>query len=173
MEFAEFFTQMHWSVIMLLVVALVFLIAEAFIPGFGVCGITGVVSGIAAVICEAIFTKSLFDVFFLIFLILIVFTVLFIIFSHSFSKGLLKKTPLVENRSAVPENYGKSKNLDQLIGKVGEVVSACKPVGKAIIEGKTYTVCAKMGKIGVGDKVKVVEIKDSSIKVEIIGGENE
>ena len=173
MEFAEFFTQMHWSVIMLLVIALAFLIAEAFIPGFGVCGITGVVSGVAAVICEAIFTKSVFDVFFLIFLILIIFTVLFIIISHSFSKGLLKKTPLVENRSAVPENYGKSKNLDELIGKEGEVVSACKPVGKAIIEGKTYTVCAKIGRIGEGDKVKVVEIKDSSIKVERIGGENE
>lgn len=173
MEFAEFFTQMHWSVIMLLVIAMVFLIAEALIPGFGVCGITGIVSGVAAVICEAVFTKSVFDVFFLIFLILLVFTVLFIIFSHSFNKGLLKKTPLVENRSAVPENYGKSKNLDELVGKEGEVVSACKPVGKAVIEGKTYTVCAKIGKIRVGDKVKVVEIKDSSIKVERIGGKDE
>ena len=117
MEFAEFFTQMHWAVIMLLAISLVLLIIEAVIPGFGVCGISGIAAGIAAVVCEAVFTKSLFDVFFLIFIILVVFTILFIIFSHSFSKGLLKKTPLVEDGTAIPKDYGKNKKLDLLVGK--------------------------------------------------------
>lgn len=173
MEFAQFFTQMHWAVIMLLVLALVLLIVEAIIPGFGICGISGIAAGVAAVICEAIFTRSLFDVFFLIFIILLVFTILFVVFSHSFSKGLLKKTPLVENGTAIPKDYGKHKKLETLVGKEGEVVSICKPVGKAKIEGKTYTVCSTRGTIYPGDKIRVVEIKDNTVKVEYIGGENE
>lgn len=173
MEFAQFFTQMHWAVIMLLVLCLVLLIVEAIIPGFGICGVSGIAAGVAAVICEAIFTKSLFDVFFLIFIILLVFTILFIIFSHSFNKGLLKKTPLVEDGTAIPKDYGKHKHLENLIGKEGEVISICKPVGKAIIEGKTYTVCSTRGTIYPGEMVKVAEIKDNTIKVEYIGGENE
>ena len=80
MEFAEFFTQMHWSVIVLLATALIFLIVELIVPGFGVWGISGIVCGIAAVVCEAIFTKSLFDVFFMIFLVLVVFTIMFALF---------------------------------------------------------------------------------------------
>ena len=176
MQFVEFFTQMHWSVIMLLSVALVLLIIEAVIPGFGFCGISGIVSGIAAIICEAIFTKSLFDVFFLIFLSLVVFTAIFIIFALLFNKGFLKKTPLVENNSAVPKDYGKQKNLQALVGKEGIITSICKPVGKAEIEGKAYTVTSIRGTIYEGEQVKVVEIKDNTIRVELVtkeGGENE
>ncbi len=168
MEFVEFFTQMHWAVIMLVCVGLVLLIIEAILPGFGVCGITGILSGIAAVVCEAIFTKSLFDVFFLIFLVLVVFTLFFVVVSLMLSKGPLKKTPLVETGTAIPEHYGKLKNLDELVGKQGEVVSACKPVGKAVIDGKTYTVHSTQGTINVGEKIKVVGIKNTTINIECL-----
>ncbi len=173
MQFVEFFTQMHWSVITLLAAFVVLFIIEGILPGFGVCGILGTICGIAAIVCEAIFTKSLFDVFFLIFLVLLLFVILFVIFSHSFSKGLLKKTPLVENNSALPENYGKDEKLKTLIGKEGEVISQCKPVGKAKIDGTVYTVCSVKDFIYEGQKIKVVEIKDSVIRVDLIGGENE
>lgn len=173
MEFVEFFTQMHWSVIALLAACLVLLIIEGVVPGFGFWGISGIVAGIAAVVCEAIFTKSVFNVFFLIFLILVIFTVLFVIFSHSFSKGFLKKTPLVEDKSALPENYGINQSLQQLVGKEGEVVSICKPVGKAKIDGKIYTVTSVRETIYEGEKIQVVEVENNTIRVEYKGGENE
>ncbi len=168
--FAEFFTQMHWSVIMLLCISLVLLIVEAVLPGFGVCGISGIVAGIAAVVCEAVFTKSVFYVFFLILIVLVIFTLMFVIFSYALRRGPLKKTPLVESKSALPENYGKNEEFEKLIGKNGEVISACKPVGKAVIEGKQYTVSAKNGTINEGEKIRVCEIKNNTIKVELIKG---
>lgn len=173
MQFAEFFTQMHWSVIMLVVIAIAFLFIELVVPGFGFWGVIGIMAGIAAVVCEAVFTKSVFDVFFLIFLLLVIFAIAFAIFSHSFRKGMLKKTPLVENHSALPENYGKNTQLDALIGKQGKVVTQCKPVGKARIEGQVYTVTSVKGNIYQGELIKVVEIKDNIIKVEYLGGEDE
>lgn len=173
MEFVEFFTQMHWIVIVLLVVCSAFFIIEAVVPGFGVWGILGIMCGIAAIICEAVFTKSLFDVFLMIFLVLLVFTLVFILFSLLLSKGVLKKTPLVENSSALPEDYRNSEKLKELVGKTGKVISLCKPTGKATIDGVTYTVRSTNANIYVGEEVKVVDIKDNTILVELIGGENE
>lgn len=173
MEFVEFFTQMHWSVIVLLVATIVLFIIEAVVPGFGVWGITGSIAGVAAIVCEAVFTKSAFDVFFMIFLVLVLFTILFVIFSHSFSKGLMRKTPLVEEKSALPENYGINKDLKELIGKEGEIISICKPVGKAKIGDKIYTVCSIKDTIYEGEKVVVVKVENNTVKVEYKGGENE
>lgn len=173
MGFTEFFTQMHWAVIVLLAAALIFLIVELILPGFGVCGISGIVCGVAAVICEAIFTKSLFCVFFLIFLILLVFIILFAIFSFSLNKGFLKKTPLIENETALPSGYGKDEKILNLVGKEGKITSICKPVGKAEIDGCTYTVRSAESTIYKGEKVVVVAIKDGAIIVKYTGGENE
>ena len=45
MGFAEFFTEMHWVVILLFDLALGFAIAEGLIPGFGICGIISILCG--------------------------------------------------------------------------------------------------------------------------------
>lgn len=173
MEFAEFFTQMHWSVIVLLAAALIFLVVELILPGFGVCGISGIVCGVAAIVCEAVFTKSVFCVFFLIFLMLLIFIILFAIFSHSLNKGILKKSPLVQNDTALPIDYGKDEKIAMLVGKEGEITSICKPVGKAEIEGKIYTVRSDSNAIYPGDRIIVTEIKDNTIIVKYLGGKNE
>lgn len=173
MEFVEFFTQMHWSVIVLLAAALIFLIAELVIPGFGVCGIIGIICGIGAVVCEAIFAQSVFCVFFLIFLILLIFIVLFVIFSYSLNKGFLKKSPLIQNETALPANYGKDQKIAELIGKEGKITSICKPIGKAELDGKIYTVRSADTTIYPGEKVVVDKIKDNTIIVKYLGGENE
>lgn len=173
MEFAEFFTQMHWSVIVLLAAALIFLIVELILPGFGVCGISGIVCGVAAVVCETIFTKSLFCVFFLIFLILLVFIILFAIFSFSLNKGVLKKSPLIQNETALPSGNGKDEKIMALVGKEGVITTICKPTGKAEIDGNIYTVRSADSTICPGEKVIVTQIKDNTILVKHQGGENE
>lgn len=165
MEFVEFFTEMHYAVIILLVLCTVLLIIEAVIPGFGFWGISGIVCGVAAVICEAVFTRSFFAVLLMIFLILLIFTIIFVLFSVLLGKGILNKTPLVETKSALPEDYKEGAELKALVGKTGKVVSSCKPVGKANIDGKVFTVRSVGENIDVGVEIEVIEIKDSTILV--------
>ena len=50
MEFVEIFTQMHWVPALLLILGLVFIVIELFVPGFGFFGISGSLSLIAGVI---------------------------------------------------------------------------------------------------------------------------
>ncbi len=173
MEFVEFFTQMHWAVIVLLVVCVALFVIEGVVPGFGIWGIMGIIAGVAAIICEAVFTQSLFAVFFMIFLILLLFTIIFVVFSVLLSKGVLKKTPLVETKTALPEDYKNAENLKQLVGKTGKVITICKPAGKAEIDGKVYSVRALDSNIYEGETIVVVAIKDNTILVKLNGGEDE
>jgi len=168
-----FWTSDSWIVVLLLVLTLAFGIAEGLIPGFGVCGITSILCGTAAIICEAIFTKSVLYVILMIVIMLVVFVILFSLFVYSVRRGMLKKTPIFDEQTALPKDYNISDKKD-LIGKVGEVVSECKPIGKADFDGKTYTIISRDNTIHIGKLVIVEEIKDDLIFVKKLkGGKDE
>lgn len=174
MEFVQFWTGMSWIVILLLCLSIGFAIAEGLIPGFGVCGIMSILCVVGSLIAEGVVTGSLFCVLFLLVLILIVAIILFFIFIYSANKGLMKKTPIVEMKSSIPQDYGKDSKKKLLIGKVGEVISECKPVGKAEFDGVAYTIISRENNIVKGKLVFVQEVKDDLIFVkELKGGENE
>lgn len=174
MEFTLFWTEMSWIVILLFVLSIGFAIAEGLIPGFGVCGIMSVICATGALVLEGVFTKSVFAVLFLLVLYMVIGIVLFAIFVRSARKGILRKTPIIESKSSVPQNYGEDLEKKLLVGKVGVVVSECKPVGKAEFEGKTFTIISRNHNISIGKLVVVEEIKDNSIFVkEIKGGKDE
>lgn len=174
MEFVQFWTEMTWVVILLLCLSIGFAIAEGLIPRFGVCGIVSITCTVGSLLAEGIMTKSVFCVLFLLVLILVIAIILFFIFIISAKNGLLKKTAIVESKSSIPENYGKDSKKKLLIGRVGEVVSECKPVGKAEFEGETYTIISREKNIKKGTLVFVQEIKDNLVFVkELKGGENE
>lgn len=174
MEFVQFWTGMSWIVILLLCLAIGFAIAEGLIPGFGICGIVSIICTVGSLVAEGIITQSVFDVLFLLVLIMIVAIILFFAFVISAKKGLLKKTAIIESQSSIPENYGKDSKKKLLIGRVGEVVSECKPVGKAEFDGETYTIFSREKNIQKGTLVFVQEIKDNLVFVkELKGGENE
>lgn len=174
MGFAEFFTQMSWIVILLLSLAAVFGIAESLTPGFGVCGTISVICAVASLVLEGVFTRSIYAVLLVLVIIIIIAIILFSVFVIMARKGFLKKTPIIESKSAIPENYGEDKEKKLLVGKVGIVISECKPVGKAEFDGKVFTIISKNKNVQVGKFVVVEEIKDSFIFVkELKGGENE
>lgn len=175
MEFVQFWTEMSWIVILMFCLAIGFAIAEGLIPGFGVCGIMSIVCTVGSLVAEGIITKSLFCVLFLLVLILVIAAVLIVIFVYSARRGLLKKTAIVESKSSLPENYGKENKKKLLIGRVGEVVSECKPVGKAEFEGETFTIISRERNIPKGSLVFVQEIKDNVVYVKELqeGGKDE
>ena len=95
-------------------------------------------------------------------------------FVFSASKGHLRKTPIIESKSAIPENYGNDSEKTILIGRVGVIVSECKPVGTAEFDGALHTVISGSKNLTVGKLVVVEYIKDNVIFVkELKGGENE
>ena len=164
-------TQLSWIVVLLLVLGLGFGIAEALTPGFGVTGTLAVVCSVASLVLQGVLTKSLFAVLILLVIIAVLALGVFGLFVYSARKGRLKKTPIIESGSAIPQDYGIDKEKEALVGKVGIVISECKPVGKAEFDGKVFTVISKNKNVNIGSLVVVEEIKDSLILVKELKGE--
>lgn len=174
MWFVEFWTEMSWIVILLFCLTIGFAIAEGLIPGFGVCGCMSIMCGTATLVLEGVFTRSLIYVLMMLVLFIIVALILFTVLVASARKGMLKKTPIIETKTAVPVDYGAKDEVKLLVGRVGQVISECKPVGKADFEGKTFTIISREGNISAGKLVFVEEIKDNLVFVKKLkGGENE
>lgn len=172
-ELHKLFTQTSWIVALLLVVGLVFCFIEAVVPGFGVNGILGIVSFIAAIVCHAIFSGSIVQVFIIVLLVILIFVLIFLVFIRSAKYGILGKSALVENKTAIPTDYVEtSKDLKNLIGKQGIVTNECRPVGKMKIGDEIFEVLSNE-LIEADCMAEVKEIKDNKLYVKKIEGEKE
>ena len=168
-EFVNIFVgEFAWLTITLMVVGFILCIIEAVMPGFGVFGISGMVCEVAAVVIHATLCKgSPIQILILILLITLITLLIFLLFVRSARFGLLGKTPMVQNKTAIPNNYGKEtqENLKKLIGKEGIIINECRPVGKMRINESVFEVSSKDSLIAKGEVARVVEVEDAIIYV--------
>ena len=148
----------------------VFCIVEAFIPGFGIFGILGIVFEIAGVVVHSIISGSVLQVLILIILILLVTFAIFLLFIRSAKCGLLAKSAIVENKSSIPNDYKeKAENeLKPLVGQQGTTLTECRPVGKIRIGNNTYEAQSKSSIIKKGEVIVVIAIEDARIMIDKI-----
>ena len=106
-------------------------LVEAFIPGFGVAGICGVILEIVALRCCWLLHGTVPTLLALLGVLLLIGLAVF--FSYrSAMNGRLSKSHLVLNATEVPAGESKP---DHWIGKVGVTVTALRPAGQIEIEG--------------------------------------
>lgn len=167
-EFTSLFTQMHWVVILLLSIGIVLCIIEAIIPGFGFFGVMGILCEIAGIVVHALTSGSALQVLFLALIVVLVVVLIFLLFIRSAKHGLLAKTAIVENKTALPTDFRKKaeEELKSLIGKEGLAITECRPVGKIRIEQETYEAQSVGKVIPKGDVIKVVAIEDARIMID-------
>jgi len=134
------FANMHWIIIALIVIAYIFSVVEAIVPGFGVFGILGVVFECIAIIIHAVISKSPLQIVFLVIMVFVLYLLLFLISMLSAKYGLLSKSPLIETKTSIPTDYGEQakKDLNKLINQKGIVLTDLKTVGKIKIKNKVY-----------------------------------
>ena len=107
------------------------IVLEAFMPGFGVAGICGVVMEIAALYC----CWQLFGVgtALLAFVAVLVLIALALLISYrSAMSGRLSKSPLVLKDTEAPAGEAKP---DHWIGREGVAVTSLRPAGQIEIDG--------------------------------------
>ncbi len=166
MEFAEIFTQMNWLPAVLLCGGMVFIIVEAFVPGFGFFGILGGVAAIAGIVVRIVDGLNVTQSIVLILLVFAFFLIAGIFMTFSARFGILGATGLFENRSTLATDYDKTeKALRKLVGKSGRTVGVLNLGGKAKINGKIYDVMSINSFIESNAHIKVVEIRNHTIMV--------
>lgn len=155
---------MGWSVpaLICLLVGIVLMIIEMFMPGFGVAGGLGLIAVIVAIILRAnTFAEGL-----LIAAIIIVFLIIVgIIVYHSFTKGMISRSSLMLNDSIDSDSTSLIKDSEKRIGKIGKTISYLRPTGIADFDGERLDVVSEGEFIEVGTEVVITSIEGIRIIV--------
>lgn len=144
------------------VIGLVLLIVEMFIPGFGACGCLGILSFLAVIVMQ--FASNSFSTAIIITAImLLVLTLVIVLFLHSFQRGLLSRSPIV-NHQVIEKQ--KEPQKETLVGKQGVTLTPLRPTGMAEIDGRRINVETAGEFIPAGTTVTVVKEGGLSVLVQ-------
>lgn len=151
--------------LILSLLGLALLIAELFLPGFGVSGLCGVLCLIAVSVIQFLTNKP--------FVAVIVTAVhgailiaLVVVFMISLKKGALFRSPIVlKDRIEAEAVKPSSGSLEHLIGKTGTAVTMLRPSGIAEIDGVRYSVETQATFIDKGSEVTVLAVDGTKITV--------
>ena len=151
--------------IILGILGIAFLVAELFLPGFGISGICGVLCLIA--VCVMQFLTANFWAALIVTLVLsAILVTMVILFMRSMKNGLLFRSPIVlKDRIEVEAVKPDSEALEQLIGKTGEALTPLRPSGIALIDGKRTSVETQATFIEKGSTVTVISVEGNKIIV--------
>ena len=140
--------------IIVLVIGILWMVAEIFIPSFGVAGGVGFLAMTVGIIMMAQnFAQGL-----LYFAIMLVISVLFLILGYHFigSSKIALKNNL--NEDILPD-------YQRLIGKRGRSVTPLRPSGTIELEGERYDVLTKGEFIATNETVEVAAVENNRIFV--------
>ena len=166
MKFIQIFSQMHWSAMLLLIIGLIFMVIEMFIPDFGVFGVLGLVSLAAGVIVRICQGTTIGQALTLILIVVLLYCGCFGLMVRSAKHGALGKTGLFETKPTISTEYNQpNEDYLKLIGLTGRTITSLNFAGRARIQGKIYDVISESSFIEKNVEIKVVEIKDNTIIV--------
>ena len=156
---------MEWLVpiIVCMLVGVVLLLVEVFMPGFGIPGISGCALLGAGIIMTWIQFGAKVGLGVTV-VVLALLAILISIAMRSVAKGKLGKSEFVLNDDMSTEREGKDDMLS-LIGEVGEVSTVLRPVGVAEFECGRLNVMTEGEYIERGAKVKITRVDGTNVFV--------
>lgn len=146
--------------IILIVAGIILLVAEIFIPSFGVTGILGII----AILGGVILTAKTFMGGILLFSAILVGTIILMLLAYKIFAS--KRSPLILGESV--EDDHADEGLAAFVGKTGVAMTILRPAGTADIEGVRLDVITQGEFIEKGDKIAVVKTQGKKIFVKKI-----
>jgi len=151
------------EVYFLMFLGIALLIAEAFIPGFGVTGILGIV---CLALATFIRSKSLADILVLGGTGLIICTVFLIIFFKSAENGLLWRSPIVlKDITSKEKGFVSTDDLSNMIGAIGKSKTMLRPSGVGIFLGKYIDVVTQGEYIEKDTRIIITKVEGRRVVV--------
>ncbi len=144
----------------LLLIGCGLIVAEIFIPGFGVCGIMGIVLLIASSALTII--ASPLGIIIVGVELFIVFIISYFLFTYIKSKQLYGKIILNETLNVDKKEFG---DLSYFFGKIGIAKTSLRPHGVVDFNGISVEVYSDGTYISENKEIKVVDIRDNKIIV--------
>ncbi|MDD4350569.1 MAG: NfeD family protein [Clostridia bacterium] len=168
-EFVQLFTEMGWISAVLLSLGIVFCIIEIFIPGIGFFGISGSLMVVGGIVVRAVAGASATQVVIMIILFFLIMLAMFAFMTYSAKYGILGRTPIIENGTAISKSYiDKKIMLEKLVGKKGLAITDLNLGGKIRVNDQEFNARTLDNIIHSGYKIEIVQIEDNEIIVKRI-----
>ncbi|HNW86128.1 MAG TPA: NfeD family protein [Candidatus Limiplasma sp.] len=162
------FLSANLPIVICSIVGIALLVAEAFMPGFGVAGISGIVLVTIAVVLTYLAHGGLAALG----LAIVVLAVIGISISMSLrsaTKGRLSKSPLILNESeTTAAGFIATADMDVFLGREGITTTILRPTGMAEFDGVKLNVVSDGEYIAKGVHVKVDRVDGARVIVRVI-----
>ncbi len=165
LDFFSFLEQIELLQAIILIVGLLLLVVEIFVPGFGVAGGTGVVLLILGIFLTA---SSPFEAMAMFVLLLVLIAIVLTIVLRSAKSGRLSRTLILQSSSKKEYGYSSSNDPSALIGKTGRAMTHLRPAGTGEFDGKRIDIVSDGGFIDKGETVRIINAYGSRIVVEAV-----
>lgn len=163
------FIAANLPILVCLIVGLALIVLEAFMPGFGLPGIAGIVLHVIAVVLTW-FSYGPVAALCMTVALLSVIAIAISLSLHSAAKGRLSKSRIVLNETESSEaGYRASEDMQVFLGKEGVATTVLRPTGMAEFDGVKLNVVSEGEYIQAGAKVQIVRVEGSRILVHIMG----
>lgn len=147
------------------VAGIVCLVLEAFMPGFGLPGVSGIfMEVVAVVLCWSNVSKAAALGMTLIILSLVAIAVSMSL--RSAAKGRLSKSAMIlKHTESAEEGYRSSDDMNSFLGMEGIATTVLRPTGMAEFDDVKLNVVSDGAYIQPGSKVRIVRVEGSKILV--------
>lgn len=159
------FIAANLPILLCFVIGVGLLVLEAFMPGFGLPGITGIVLQVIAVVLTWLWHGPVAALG----VLLIILSVLAIAISvslRSVANGKLSKSRIILRDTESNEaGYRSTQDTEIFLGREGETTTVLRPTGMAEFDGVKLNVLSEGEFIPAGVKVRIVRVEGSRILV--------
>ena len=147
----------------LFIIGLLLLIAEMFMPGFGIAGGTGLVMLIIGIILTA---GSPFEAMVMVIILLVLVAAVLLVILRSAKKGKLAKKLILWSAAKHEEGFSTSADTSAWAGKEGIALTVLRPAGTGEFDGQRLDVVSEGSFIKKGTKIIIVQAEGRRIVVE-------
>lgn len=155
------FLAANLPIVICFFIGVALLVAEVFMPGFGIAGISGIVLELISIVLVYLKYGGLAALGLTI-VILAVIGITISVSLRSATKGRLSKSPIIlKERETTAEGYIASAEMDVFVGREGETITPLRPTGLAEFDGIRLNVVSEGEYIPKGISVRV-QVTDGS-----------
>ena len=152
-------------IILSLIVGIGLLVVEAFMPGFGVAGFSGVALELVAVVMTYLRHGALAAVVMMLVCLSVV-AVAVALSLRSAAKGKLSRSEMIlRGTESAEAGYRSSEDMQVFLGKEGVTSTVLRPTGMAEFDGVKLNVLSEGDFINAGVKVKIIRVDGSRVVV--------
>ena len=145
------------------------LVLEAFMPGFGLPGISGIILEVIAVVMTW-FNLGPMAALGITLIILSIIAIAISISLRSATKGKLSRSQIILNDVESAEaGYRSSEDMNIFLGREGTATTVLCPTGMADFDGVKLNVMSEGEFVPAGTKVQIVQVEGSRIIIKTIG----